>query len=126
MVESTTDTTPVIMIVEDEALVRVVAAEYFLERGLVVIEAENAEMALAELNRRSDVRLLFTDINMPGRMDGLALAREVHRRWPTILLMLTSGRSGVPATAIPDGGQFVMKPYDFEELADKIHNMLRR
>jgi two-component system, response regulator PdtaR len=113
---------PVVMIVEDEPLVRVVVAEFLLERGLKVVEAENAEKALAVLKRRSDIKLLFTDVNMPG-LDGLALAREVHRRWPDMLLMLTSGRE-VPRAKIPAGGEFVAKPYDFEKLAERIYTLL--
>jgi two-component system, response regulator PdtaR len=118
MAETVTDTPPVVMIIDDEELVRAVAVEYFQDQGLKVVEAENADRAFALLNRRSDVRLLFTDINMPGSIDGLALAREVHRRWPQMLIMLTTGRGGLPKKAIPDDGEFAPKPYVFEKLAE--------
>jgi two-component system, response regulator PdtaR len=125
MVENPANIPPVMMIVEDEELVRAVAVEYFLDHGLNVVEAENADKALAMLNCRSDVRLVFTDINMPGSMDGLALAREVNRRWPQMLIVLTSGRGGVPAAKIPEAGEFIAKPYDFESLAERIRTLLK-
>lgn len=114
---------PAVLIVEDEVLVRTVVVEYLSERGVKVVEAENAIMALALLSSRSDVKLLFTDINMPG-LDGLALAREVHRRWPSMLLMLTSGRL-VLSTELPPDAEFFPKPYDFEKVADRIQKLLR-
>ena len=125
MVENPANIPPVMMIVEDEELVRAVVVEYFLEHGLNVVEAENADKALAMLNCRSDVRLVFTDINMPGSMDGLALAREVNRRWPQMLIVLTSGRGGVPAAKISEAGEFIPKPYDFESLAERIRTLLK-
>ncbi|GLS20987.1 hypothetical protein GCM10007874_40040 [Labrys miyagiensis] len=106
-------------------MIRTVVAEFLSENGLKMVEAENAERALALLDRCSDVKLLFTDINMPGDMDGLALAKEVHRRWPEMLVMLTSGRGGVPKSAMPAGGEFVAKPYDFENLVERIRKILR-
>jgi len=114
---------PVVLIVEDEPLVRVVVVEYLRERGVRVVEAENAIMALALLNVRSDIRLVFTDINMPG-LDGLALAREVRRRSPSMRTMLTSGRQISPAE-IPVEAEFFPKPYDFEKVADRIQTALR-
>jgi len=116
---------PVVVIVEDEPLVRDLACEMLAEHGVQVLQASNAAEALSLLDRRPDVRLVFSDINMPGQMDGLALAREVHRRWPQMLLMLTSGRGGLPKDAIPGEGEFVPKPYDFDELADKIQALLK-
>src|SRR5271163_1441568 len=81
---------PAILVVEDEELLRLNAADLLEDNGYAVIEAANAEDALRTLERRPDVRLLFTDIQMPGRIDGIELARLVHERWPHILLVMTS------------------------------------
>jgi two-component system, response regulator PdtaR len=126
MVKANSGPVPVVLIVEDEPFVRIIVAEFLLENGLKVLEAENAEKALSVLNHRSDVELLFTDINMPGKLDGLALAKEVHERWPDILLMLTSGRERLGGLEIPDSGEFIAKPYSLDEVADKIHELLNR
>jgi two-component system, response regulator PdtaR len=114
---------PAVLVVEDEPLVRNVVTEYLSDRGLKVVQAENAIMALALLKSRPDVKLLFTDINMPG-LDGLALAREVHRRWPSMLVMLTSG-CVFSSTELPPEAEFFPKPYDFERVADRIQKLLR-
>jgi DNA-binding NtrC family response regulator len=117
---------PVVLIVEDEPLIRVVVSEFLMEQGLEVLEAANAKNALDILEERPDVRLLFTDINMPGSLDGVDLAREVHQRWPELRLMLTTGYRMPPLSRIPTGCEFVVKPYDFDRLADRINRMLDR
>jgi two-component system, response regulator PdtaR len=122
MVNQTPAPVPAVLVVEDEPLVRTVVVEYLSERGVEVVEAENAIMALALLRCRPDIKLLFTDINMPG-LDGLALAKEVHRRWPNMLLMLTSGRQ-VSLAEIPAQAEFFPKPYDFEMVAGRINELL--
>ncbi len=117
-------TPPVILIVEDDPIVRVVAAEFIAEQGFEVLEAENANAALDLFNARSDIELLFTDINMPGKLDGLALAREVARRWPQVLLIITSGRGSL-GYSLPATGEFIAKPYDFDKLAERIAELLK-
>ena len=116
---------PVVLLVEDDTLVRTVVATFMEDEGMEVVEASDADKALEVLEHRSDIRLLFTDINMPGSMDGLDLAREVRKRWPQVLLMLTSGRRP-PLTHIPKTSEFVPKPYDFDQLTDRIQRMLKR
>jgi two-component system, response regulator PdtaR len=123
MMEAVRPPLPAVLVVEDEPLVRNVVTEYLSDRGLKVVQAENAIMALALLKSRPDVKLLFTDINMPG-LDGLALAREVHRRWPSMLVMLTSGRE-FSSTELPPEAEFFPKPYDFEKVAERIQKLLR-
>jgi two-component system, response regulator PdtaR len=123
MVNQTPASVPSVLVVEDEPLVRTVVVEYLSERGVKVVEAENAIMALALLRCRPDIKLLFTDINMPG-LDGLALAKEVHRRWPSMLLILTSGRQ-VSRTEMPAQAEFFPKPFDFDRLAGRINELLR-
>ena len=76
--------------------------------------------ALQAMKSRPDVRVLFTDVQMPGRLDGMDLAQEIDERWPKVLLLITSGNSR-PATAdIPDHGHFLVKPYRSEDVINEI------
>jgi DNA-binding NtrC family response regulator len=90
-----------------------------------VVEASTADTALAIMADRPEVSLLFTDIHMPGSLNGLDLAREVHEHWPHVLLLLTSGRARIPKAEIPDDGHFIPKPYDIEGVADRIFRLTR-
>ncbi len=101
----------VILVVEDEPLIRMNAAVLLEDQGYEVIEAATAQAALAILEKRNgEVEALFTDVDMPGDMNGLELAGIVHRRWPAIALLITSGVVRMPA-ALPGGGMFLEKPY---------------
>ncbi len=111
-------TIPLVLIVEDEPLVREIASAAIQDAGFDVVEAANAQEAVDLLQARSDVGVLFTDVDMPGQLDGLGLARLVHDQWPAIRLILTSGRS-LPGPA-PDDGRFVAKPYSLQHLADTL------
>jgi two-component system, response regulator PdtaR len=101
---------PAILIVENEALVRLSGVGTFADAGFRVIEAINGDDALGLLEADSDVQLLFTDVSMPGKMNGLMLAQEVHDRWPHIRIMVVSGQS-VSDSQIPTGSRFFRKPY---------------
>src|ERR1700722_19965188 len=105
-------TIPVILIVEDEALVRLSAVGMLEDAGFRMIEAVNSDKALELLAADSDVQLLFTDINLPGTIDGLALARQVHDRWPRIGIIIASARSMPQPRELPAGSHFHQKPYD--------------
>jgi DNA-binding NtrC family response regulator len=120
-----TDAKPTtVLLVEDEALVRMFADEVLTEEGgLKVIPASNADEAMAILYVRPDVRVLFTDVNMPGSMDGVQLAHAVRKRWPDIALIVTSGRG--PSAPLPPGARFIMKPYTPDALVTMIKDMLR-
>src|ERR1700722_2479351 len=108
----TTAADVVILIVEDEGPVRSVVVEILAAEGLVVHEAEHADAALAILEIRfAEIHVLLTDINMPGSMDGLALAHHVHRHWPAIGILVASGRPKPKADALPPGARFVPKPW---------------
>lgn len=102
---------PAILIVEDEFLIREDAAESIAEAGFEVIQAGNADEAIAVLEARSDIHVVFTDIQMPGLMDGLKLARFVRDRWPPIKILATSGFVKVGPGDLPAGGMFLPKPY---------------
>src|SRR3984957_21229573 len=108
--------TPSILIVEDEPLVRLCAVDTVAAAGFDVIEAAGADEAIRILECRSDIRVVFTDIQMPGSMDGLKLAHAVRDRWPPIKIIVTSGRELVTAYDLPEGGLFFAKPYDAAEI----------
>lgn len=118
-----TDQRPTILIVDDEPLVRLVAAEFMEDAGWIAVEAANASEALAVLSEKKNIQVLFTDINMPG-MDGLELARHVHRMDPRIELVITSGKRALSDIEMPDEGTFLAKPYDHEELISVIGSKL--
>ena len=101
MAEYQIDPRPVALVVEDEALVRMYACEILEERGFNVLQAATAERALKVMEAAPDVRLLFTDIQMPGAFDGMDLARQVHARWPKVLLVITSGQKTPAARKSP-------------------------
>ncbi|GJD52801.1 Blue-light-activated protein [Methylobacterium crusticola] len=101
----------VVLVVEDEGLVRLMAVDMLEDAGLTVLEAGNADAALGILESRSDVAILFTDVDMPGSMNGFALAARVAERWPGIRLVITSGRCQPAYGDMPDAGLFLAKPY---------------
>lgn len=105
---------PSVLIVEDEALVRALGVGLFADAGFRPIEAADSDEALEILSADSEVQLLFTDINLPGSIDGLALARQVCDRWPHIGIIFVSGRSVPQLHEFPAGCRFHGKPYDWE------------
>src|SRR3954463_2032514 len=111
---------PVVLIVEDEALVRLVAAMMLQDAGFDTLEADTAEDALKLMEQHDDVCVLFSDIQLPGGMDGLRLARTVHDRWPDVGLLLTSGGVNIRRDQIPDQGTFLPKPYDADEMVEAV------
>jgi CheY-like chemotaxis protein len=101
-----------ILIVEDEVLVRALGVGIFLDAGFRVTEAVNSDEALEFLEADSEVRLLFTDVNMPGTIDGLTLARQARDRWPHLGIIVVSGQQMLRPHELPAGGRFHRKPYD--------------
>jgi len=101
----------VILVVEDEPLTREVAAAVLEDAGYKVIVAAGARAALTALEDGATVNLLFTDIQMPGGVDGIELARLVRDRWPAMPLLVTSGQETPAPAKLPPGGRFVPKPY---------------
>jgi CheY-like chemotaxis protein len=101
-----------VLIVEDEPLVRMCAVKIIEDAGFEVVEAASADEAMRILECRSDIRVVFTDIHMPGSMDGLKLAHAVRNRWPPIKIIVTSGRDLITKQDLPEGGRFFAKPYD--------------
>ncbi len=114
----------VVLIVEDTALIRMLAVELLEEAGFETVEAESADEAIAILQRRADIQLVLTDVQMPGTMDGVKLSHYIRDRWPPVLLVVASGKAIVEESQLPAGARFFTKPYDGAELIDAISGML--
>jgi two-component system, response regulator PdtaR len=100
--------------------------ELVVEAGYPTIEASSADEALRILESRSDVGVLFTDVEMPpAKMTGVQLAEIVHERWPDIRLVATSGRANLKDDDLPDEGRFIEKPYSPEEVSDVLQSVTR-
>src|ERR1044071_4289569 len=116
---------PVVLIVEDEFLVRMDTRAALDMAGFDVLEAGDADEAIAILSARNDIRLIFTDVHMPGSMDGLKLAHFVRDRWPPVKVVATSGRARISASDLPEGGRFLPKPYSAAEIASMLHELIQ-
>ena len=114
---------PVVLIVEDEFLLRIDAVDIVAAAGFEVLEAGNADEAIDILEAHPDITVVFTDIQMPGSMDGLKLARAVRGRWPPIKIVATSGHVGVRETDLPEGGRFLPKPYSSTEVTGVLRDL---
>jgi CheY-like chemotaxis protein len=114
---------PIALVVEDEALLRILAVEVVEEAGFTAIEARDADEAVVLLESRTDITLLFTDINMPGSMDGLKLAHAVRDRWPPIKILVVSGNQRLQSSDLPTDSCFVEKPYQASALVDELRSM---
>jgi CheY-like chemotaxis protein len=115
---------PVVLVVEDEPLLRMLAVEVVEEAGFVAIEARDADEAVILLESRTDIALLFTDINMPGSMDGLKLAHAVRNRWPPIKILVVSGQQQLQSFDLPSNSCFVGKPYQASALVEELRSMV--
>lgn len=115
---------PTVLVVEDEAFVRMEAADVLTDAGCSSLEAGDAEEALGVLKEHPEVRLLFTDINMPGPMDGLVLAKHVVETSPDVALIVTSGKRRIADTDLPDHGVFLPKPYCRSDLVEAVQSQL--
>jgi DNA-binding NtrC family response regulator len=113
-----------VLIVEDEPLIRLDIAGELADMGFNVLEAENAEEAIAILTSDRDVQIIFTDVDMPGALDGLNLAAAVRDRWPPIKIIVTSGLRRVAVDGLPADALFVDKPYQADELAASMRRMM--
>jgi CheY-like chemotaxis protein len=115
--------TPV-LVVEDEPLVRMAICLHLEESGFEVFEAVDADEAVKLLEHHESIQLLFTDIDMPGSMDGLKLAAFVRGRWPPIRIIVTSGKRMVEVTDLPDGSMFFGKPYGLEAVTTAMKELI--
>jgi CheY-like chemotaxis protein len=115
---------PVVLVVEDEPLIRMIAMETFADEGFEAVGAATADQAIRILESRDDIRVIFTDIKMPGSMDGLKLAHAVRGRWPPIEIIVTSAFRALNDSGLPAGGRFFQKPYDAWQVVGVIRELL--
>jgi two-component system, response regulator PdtaR len=122
MVDHETEITPlVVLVAEDEPSLRMLAVEVLTEEGFATMEAGTASEALTLCKARPGaIDVLFTDIRMPGSMDGLELAHKVHERWPRIVIVISSGNIFLSREQLPHGAKFVPKPYDMHHVIDVV------
>jgi two-component system, response regulator PdtaR len=113
-----------VLVVEDNALIRMGAVDNFVTAGFGVLEASNADEAIRILEHRPDIHLVFTDVEMPGSMDGLKLAHYIRGRWPPVKLIVVSGKIVVDESHLPANSKFFAKPYDDGAILKEIIGML--
>jgi DNA-binding NtrC family response regulator len=113
-----------VLVVEDESLVRMDIVNALEEASFEVFEANNARQAIEVLNRNDRIDALFTDIDMPGSIDGLKLAALVGDRWPPIRIIITSGQKTPRAHELPIKGAFLPKPYTPHKVIATIREMV--
>ena len=113
-----------VLVAEDEELVRLIVVEALEDAGFEVFEAEHAEAALGVLQIHAPrIHVLFTDIQMPGAMDGLALAHHTAKNWPQVALLLTSARPRPHRRNLPEKCRFLAKPYRHEHVIRHIREL---
>jgi two-component system, response regulator PdtaR len=115
---------PTVLIVEDEFIIAIGAAELLQCAGYDTVEASNADEAVAVLESGRDIGVVFTDVRMPGSMDGLALAQCVRDRWPPIKIVVTSGHLAIKDGDLPAGGIFIAKPYTDGEVTKALEMLV--
>lgn len=114
---------PVVLVVEDEPLLRLMAVDLVEDAGLVALPACDADEAMAILETRGDISVVFSDIQMPGSMDGVRLATAVRDRWPPVRIILTSGRLMPGLSDLPAGSVFLAKPYSPDRLIAELQRL---
>ncbi len=114
-----------VLVVEDEPLTRIDVVDQLEESGFEVFQAPNADTAIKLLESNPAIRVLFTDIDMPGSMDGLKLAAAVRDRWPPIRIVITSWLRKIDVSALPQEAKFFPKPYNVREVASTMRTMVQ-
>jgi CheY-like chemotaxis protein len=114
----------VVLVVEDEMILRMRVVDMVEDAGYVPVEAVDADEAMAILLSRSDIALMLTDVQMPGSMNGLQLAHAVHERWPPIRIILASGQLKLSGSEIPLDSRFFAKPLQSDEIIAEMREML--
>jgi DNA-binding NtrC family response regulator len=113
-----------VLVVEDEPMIRMVAADALADGGIMAWEAGDASEALEVLDQHPRIGVVFTDVNMPGDVDGLGLAHEVSVIRPDVKVIVTSGARAVPDADLPDHGTFLPKPYLTDQLVSLVTEKL--
>jgi CheY-like chemotaxis protein len=115
---------PIVLIVEDDMILRMRSVDIVEDAGYTPVEAVDADEALGILQSRSDIALLFTDIQMPGSMDGLQLAHAVYERWPQLKIILVSGQLKLSSAEIPRDSRFFGKPLVSGQIITEMQDMI--
>jgi DNA-binding NtrC family response regulator len=113
-----------VLVVEDEPMIRMVAADALTDRGIMAWEAGDADEALEVLGQHPRIGVVFTDVNMPGEMNGLGLAHEVTAIRPDVKVIVTSGAVTIADKDLPDSGTFLPKPYPTDRLVNMVSEKL--
>jgi CheY-like chemotaxis protein len=113
-----------VLVVEDEVLIRMGVVDDLEQAGFSVLEAGNTDEAMSILAAHPEVRAVFTDVELPGTMNGLRLAATVHELWPPIRIIVTSGRIRVGMRDLPDEALFMPKPYNNDEIVSTLRGLV--
>ncbi|ODN69705.1 response regulator [Methylobrevis pamukkalensis] len=114
----------VVLVVEDSAIIRMGAVDLVMSAGYEVLEAGDADEAIRILESRTDIDLVFTDVQMPGTMDGIKLSHYIRERWPPVKLIVASGAAILEESSLPGGSRFFSKPYDGHAITDAMARLL--
>lgn len=114
----------VVLVVDDNALIRMGAIDLVETAGYEALEAEDADAAIRIMESRVDIDLVFTDVQMPGTMDGIKLAHYIRNRWPPVKLIVASGQAILEESSLPTGSHFFSKPYIDHAITDAMARLL--
>ncbi|MBW9091717.1 response regulator [Rhizobium wenxiniae] len=114
-----------ILIVDDEAILRFDLADFFMDAGYHVYDAADADEAIAILEAHDSIRVVLTDVQMPGSMDGMKLAHYIRDRYPPTVLLVTSGMRKIELDEMPENSLFITKPFDPNRLLKHIEEIVR-
>ena len=114
----------VVLVVEDSPIIRMSAVDLVQFAGYEALEACNADEAIGILETRDDIDLVFTDVQMPGTMDGVKLSHYIRDRWPPVKLIVVSGAAILEQSSLPGGSRFFQKPYDSNVITDTMARLL--
>ena len=115
-----------VLVVEDESMIRIAAADALADYGFMAWEAADTEEALKSIDEHPGIGLVFTDVNLPGRLDGLGLAQEVVLSHPDVEVIVTSGAVTLRSEDLPDHGTFLPKPYSTKQMVAMVAKKLDR
>jgi len=116
--------TAVVLVVEDDAIIRMGAVDLVLTAGYRALEAQDADEAIRILEARNDIDLVFTDVEMPGTMDGIKLSEFIRDRWPPVKIIVASGKAILEESSLPEGSRFFSKPYNDNAITDTMARLL--
>jgi CheY-like chemotaxis protein len=114
----------VVLVVEDNTIIRMSAVDLVSSAGYDALQASDADEAVQILESRSDIDLVFTDVQMPGSMDGIELSHYIRERWPPVKLIVASGNVLLEENSLPKGSRFFAKPYQDDVIAAAMAGLL--